>query len=851
MDSNELRSKFLGFFEERGHQVVPSASLIPHDPSVLFTIAGMVPFKPYFLGDEKPPASRLTSVQKCFRTVDLDIVGSTTRHTTFFEMLGNFSFGDYFKEGAIDFAWELFTQALGVDGDKLWVTVHDTDDEAEEIWRDRVGVPANRIQRMGEDNFWKMGETGPCGPCSEIYYDKGSSYGADGGPAQGGDERFVEVWNLVFMEKNNQDGQLLDLPSKNVDTGAGLERLLALLTGKDSIFETSAFTPMLEAAQSLTGASYGKTEADDVRLRILADHARAMTILASDGVIPGNEGRGYVMRRVVRRAVLAARRLGSTTGVVEPLVQATVESMSGAYPILQSGRDQILATLQREEEGFDRTLRNGLKLLEEELASGAKHGAKVLSGATAFTLHDTHGFPVELTEEIVAESGMSVDRQGFDAAMTEQQERARSDAKTNRAGDEEVYREILQAHGQTVFTGRDALALSVETSIVTSLEAEDGIVEIFLASTPFYAESGGQVGDTGSIETATGKAVVIDTINALPGLVVHRAKVTGEITAGQSALAAIDIERRNAIRRNHTATHLLHAALREVLGDHVRQQGSLVAPDRLRFDFTHTAALSDQERVEVIQRVNAAILQDPAVETTETSKSDAEAMGAVAFFGDKYGETVRVVRAGSSSLEFCGGTHVDSLGMIGSIQLVSEASIGASTRRIEAISGLAAVERSLQREAQIQEIASTLRSEPEEIVAAATRLFERARGLDKELAAVRQSGLSDIAKRIAQEHPEGAIVARLDGYGPDELRQLAQDAVGAERMCVLAGVSSEGKPAVVVVSDGSHDAKAIVRSLAGFIQGGGGGNERVATAGGRNPEGIAEVLEAAQELLRS
>ncbi|MEI6454631.1 MAG: alanine--tRNA ligase, partial [Actinomycetes bacterium] len=422
MDSNELRSKFLGFFEERGHLVVPSASLIPHDPSVLFTIAGMVPFKPYFLGDEKPPASRLTSVQKCFRTVDLDIVGSTTRHTTFFEMLGNFSFGDYFKEGAIDFAWELFTEALGVDGDKLWVTVHDTDDEAEEIWRDRVGVPANRIQRMGEDNFWKMGETGPCGPCSEIYYDKGASYGADGGPAQGGDERFVEIWNLVFMEKNNQDGQLLDLPTKNVDTGAGLERLLALLTGKDSIFDTSAFSPMLEAAQSLTGASYGKTEADDVRLRILADHARAMTILASDGVIPGNEGRGYVMRRVVRRAVLAARRLGSAGGVVEPLVDATVESMAGAYPILQSNRDQILATLKREEEGFDRTLRNGLKLLEEELASGVKSGTKVLSGTTAFTLHDTHGFPVELTEEIVAESGLSVDRVGFDAAMAEQQE---------------------------------------------------------------------------------------------------------------------------------------------------------------------------------------------------------------------------------------------------------------------------------------------------------------------------------------------------------------------------------------------------------------------------------------------
>ena len=849
MDSNELRRRFLGFFESKGHQVVPSASLIPHDPTVLFTIAGMVPFKPYFLGDEQPPASRLTTVQKCLRTADLDIVGTTTRHCTFFEMLGNFSFGDYFKQGAIDFAWEFFTEALGVEADRLWVTVHESDDEAEAIWRDEVGVPAERIQRMGDDNFWKMGDTGPCGPCSEVYYDKGAAYGPDGGPAFGGDERFVEVWNLVFMEKNRQDGELHDLPKKNVDTGAGLERLLALLTGKDSIFETSAFTPMLEAAQSLSGVAYGKEEASDVRLRILAEHARAMTMVAADGVVPSNEGRGYVMRRLVRRAVLSARRLGSNGKVVEPLAQATIAAMGEAYPLLLEDADRILGTLQREEDGFDRTLRNGMKVLEDEIAAAS--GTKVFPGSTAFTLHDTHGFPIELTEEIVAESGMAVDRPAFDAAMVEQQERARSDAKAQRAGDDEAYRAILQGNGPTTFTGRDRDGYSGDAKVLAVLPGAEGTVELFLDATPFYAESGGQVGDTGTITGPSGVATVLDTVSALPGLVAHRARVEGSISAGEAVVATIDGERREAIRANHTATHLLHAALRAVLGDHVRQQGSLVAPDRLRFDFTHGEGLSDAQRVEITRRVNAAILVDPDVDTIETSKAEAEQMGAVAFFGDKYGETVRVVRAGDTSLEFCGGTHVSRLGNIGSIQIVSEASIGASTRRIEAVTGLAAIERSLAREAQVAEAAAILRAEPDELVVAVERAGERAKAAEKELAKLRQSGLGELAAKLAAEQPSGAIVARLDGYGADDLRQVAQEASAGSRDCVLVGAGPEGKPAIVVASGGTLDAKELVRELAAHIQGGGGGSPKVATAGGRNAAGLDAALAAAKERLGS
>ncbi len=733
MDANGLRAAFTRFFADRGHAVVPSASLIPHDPSVLFTIAGMVPFKPYFLGEEPAPWPRATSIQKCFRTPDIDIIGTDTYHCTFFEMLGNFSFGDYFKADAIPMAWELLTEVFGLDGDRLWITVHESDEEAERIWVESVGVPPARIQRMGdEDNFWAMGETGPCGPDSEIFIDKGPEYGHDGGPKHGGSDRFVEMWNLVFMQYNRDEaGTLSDLPRKNIDTGAGFERILPVLQGKDSMYDTDLFLPIIDAAASVIGTGYGSDERTDVSLRVLADHARAMTMLVADGVLPANEGRGYVLRRIVRRAVMAARRLGVDKPIGPTLVQAATAVLGEAWPTLVTQHDLIVNVVAREEAGFDRTLRSGLGRLEEALAGGGK----VLPGDVAFMLHDTHGFPVELTEELARDAGVEVDRAGFDAAMQAQRERARAAAKSSRAGDEVVYRALLDVEGQTAFVGRGLENYEAPGRVLAVLERlsndaddradEAGTVEIFLDRTPFYAEGGGQIGDTGTIVTESGIAEVYDTQYAVPGLIVHKARVDGEVVAGQDALATIDGERREAIRRNHTATHLLHAALRTVLGDHVRQQGSLVGPEYLRFDFSHHSQPTREELDEVFSLANAAVLTDVGVETKETSRDEAEKMGAIAFFGDKYGASVRVVRAGPSSLEFCGGTHVDSLGQIGPITLLSEGSIGSNTRRIFALTGKASLARAVERERLVQSAAELLRTEPDELLAAIGRMTER------------------------------------------------------------------------------------------------------------------------------
>ena len=714
MDAKTLRRDFLAFFESREHQIVPSASLIPHDPSILFTIAGMVPFKPYFLGDQAPPWPRATSVQKCFRTLDIDIIGTTSRHCTFFEMLGNFSFGDYFKEGAISMAWDLVTEVMGIDPERLWVTVHESDDEAEALWRDGVGLNPTRIQRLGEDNFWKVGDTGPCGPSSEIFFDKGERYGADGGPAFGGDERFVEIWNLVFMQYSRQlDGSLEPLPKTNIDTGAGLERLVPTLNGTDSIFATDIFSGLLDTAQSITGKTYGVHEQDDVQLRILADHGRAMTMLVADGVLPSNESRGYVLRRIVRRAVLAARRAGAPGEITSRLVSSTIESLGDVYPNLRTESDLITQVLSREEEGFGRTLRAGLALLEQATNDAKVQGGSSLGGDVAFLLHDTHGFPIELTEELAAEQELSVSREEFDSLMTNQRDRARSASKLPRSADESSYRRIVDSDGPSVFVGRRREEYEVSASVVAVLESHDGSFEVFLDRTPFYAESGGQMGDTGVIATPSGRATVLNTVAPMPGLHAHRCTIEGVIEAGQEAIATIDADRREALRRNHTATHLAHAALREVLGDHVRQQGSLVAPDRLRFDFSHHEAPSSEQLALVTRLVNSRILSDDEVETTETSRQEAEAMGAIAFFGDKYGDTVRVVRAGSHSLEFCGGTHVGALGSIGSFAIISEGSIGSNTRRIEAVTGLEAVERSLRLDRTLTATSAALRAEPE------------------------------------------------------------------------------------------------------------------------------------------
>jgi alanyl-tRNA synthetase len=858
MDANGLRAAFTRFFADRGHTIVPSASLIPHDPSVLFTIAGMVPFKPYFQGEERAPWPRATSIQKCFRTPDIEIIGTDTYHNTFFEMLGNFSFGDYFKDEAIPLAWELLTKVLGHDGDRLWITVHEDDDEAEQIWIDKVGLRPERVQRMGdEDNFWAMGETGPCGPDSEIFFDKGPAYGADGGPKHGGEDRFVEIWNLVFMQfDRDASGVLTDLPRKNIDTGAGLERNLSILQGVDSVFDTDLFLPIIDTAASILGTAYGADPATDVALRVLADHGRAFSMLVADGVLPANEGRGYVLRRVLRRAVLAARRAGVEKPITPALVQAAADVLGEAYPALRTQQDLIVNVVAREEAGFDRTLRSGLSRLEESFATGTK----VLQGDVAFTLHDTHGFPVELTEELARHAGVEVDRAGFDAAMAEQRERARAAAKSSRAGDEAVYRGLLEADGTTTFVGRGVENYEVPARVVAVLEAEaeaegDGshVVEIFLDRTPFYAESGGQVGDTGTIVTESGIAEVEDTVLAVPGLVAHRARVTGEVRAGQDALATIDADRREAIRRNHTATHLLHAALRTVLGDHVRQQGSLVSPEYLRFDFSHHAAPTSEELDEVFALANAAVLSTDAVETTETSRDEAENMGAIAFFGDKYGSSVRVVRAGSSSLEFCGGTHVDSLGQIGMITLQSEGSIGSNTRRLVAVTGFVSLERALGRERLVQSAAELLRTEPDELLPAIGRLSERQREAEKELARLRQQSSAAEATTLAEAAAAdgGVVVARRDKVTQDELRSLAQAILRHDgvRAVVLAGSPDGKSAAIVALTGGTPDATQLVRTLGKMVGGGGGGSAELATAGGKDPSGIEAALAEAQRLL--
>jgi alanyl-tRNA synthetase len=849
VEAAQLRSIFLDYFAGNGHTVVPSASLIPHDPSLLFTVAGMVPFKPYFLGEEVPAFNRAVTIQKCFRAPDIDIIGTTQRHLTFFEMMGNFSFGDYFKEGAINFAWGLITEGFGLDPERLWVTVHNSDDTAEALWRDMIGVRPERIQRLDEDNFWDMGDTGPCGPCSEIFFDKGPQFGADGGPAFGGEDRFVEFWNLVFMQyEKGPGGSLTELPKQNIDTGSGFERVLSILNGVESVFATDLFAPLLETAAKALDIPYGSDEQTDVAIRRIADHGRAMTMLVSDGVLPSNEGRGYVLRRIIRRAILAARRAGSEAKLAASLVDATIEKMGSAYPVLVKDRELIIEVLEREEAGFARTLRTGMSLLEEARDEVVRSGSTVFPGDVAFKLHDTHGFPIELTNEIVSEAGLGVEREAFDRAMAEQRHRARAASKALNLADEAQYRDLVERHGTTEFVGRDVSRYSVETTVLALLVGEDGTSELFLDSTPFYAESGGQVGDTGAIVTETGRFEVLDTQNVAGGLFAHRGRMTGEVLPGQAAVATIDPARREATRRNHTATHLLHSGLRTVLGDHVRQQGSYVGPERLRFDFSHGAGVNPGQMNEILTMVNTDVVENDGVETIQTTKHEAETMGAIAFFGDKYGDRVRVVRAGPHSLEFCGGTHVDRLGDIGQIQIVSEASIGSNTRRIEAVSGLGAYRRSHEMESALGSVATLLKVSLDDVVPALERLFDRQRDVEKEVASLRQAQLSAFAEQLDATSDAEVLVARVDGYPGEQLRSLAQDLQHRGRRAVVLVGASDDTVAIAVATNETLDAQTTVKSLAALVGGGGGGSARLALAGGRDAAGIDRVLVAAAAL---
>ncbi|MGB3733589.1 MAG: alanine--tRNA ligase [Ilumatobacter sp.] len=852
MSADQLRDSFTGFFAEKGHHVVPSASLIPHDPTVMFNVAGMVPFKSYFTGDEQAPYERATASQKCARAGgkhnDLDDVGRTKRHLVFFEMLGNFSFGDYFKEEAIAWSWELATEVWGIDGDRIWVTVHESDDEAEAIWHEQVGVPMERIQRLGDkDNYWQMGETGPCGPCSELHIDRGPAFGPDGGPL--GDpfgDRFMEFWNLVFMQFNqSSDGTRTPLPKPSIDTGAGLERILALMQGTDSVWETDLMMPLIDRAQSLTGKTYkvgDYEDRDSFGLRVLAEHARSGAMLVNDGVFPSNEARGYVLRRIIRRAVRFAYMLGTDKLVMPSLTETAISVMGNAYPDLIKNQDFITNVITREEESFRHTLKNGLSILDTELENDPNE----LSGSTTFLLHDTYGFPLELTQEIASERDVVVDLDGFNTEMNEQRSRAKAAAKG--AVDDatlDQYREVASQFGTTEFLGYTDDA--AEARVLAVLDGnEDGTVEIFLDRTPFYAESGGQIGDTGTITTETGTAEVLDCTFAIPNLRRHTARIVdGTVTAGQSAQAAIDVDRREKIRRNHTGTHLLHDALRKVLGEHVKQAGSWVGPDRLRFDFSHYEAVTPEQIAEIEAIANAQTLASRSTRTFETTKDEAEALGAIAFFGDKYGDIVRVLEAGDT-IELCGGTHVRSTGDIGMVKVVSEASIGSNLRRIEAFTGAGSVALLQRDEALISDLAGLVGTSTEEVADGVQRKLDEIKSLQAEIKGLRSQLAMGRATELAQIANDGVVVTQVDQLEPGELRELAIAVRNQPEVhtVVIAGETPSGGVSLVaaVPKDSASPASLLLKDAAKAVGGGGGGKGDIAQAGGKDPSGIPEAL---------
>ncbi|MFN2506563.1 MAG: alanine--tRNA ligase [Acidimicrobiales bacterium] len=856
MTADELRRTFTAYFAERGHTPLPSMGLIPHHRAApMFANAGMNQFLPVILGEEpSPDPPRATSIQKCVRVKgkhdDIGNVGVTWGHLTFFEMLGNFSFGDYFKSGAIGYAWELLTEVYGMDAERLWVTVHDSDDEAAEIWRDQIGVPAERIQRMGADNFWEMGETGPCGPCSEIYVDMGDAFGEPGGPAHGGAERYREVWNLVFMQYNRSaDGTLSDLPKRIIDTGAGLERTLTVLQDVPSVFDTDELRRLIQAAEGIVGLRYGADAESDVTLRILADHGRCAAFLVNDGVFPSNEDRGYVLRRILRRAVRRAFGLGVERLVLPAMVESAVEVMGPAYPELVKGRDFILDVVTREEERFRQTLRTGSLMLDEQLgqASSSRGPAAkgTLPGSVAFRLHDTYGFPLELTLEIASERGLEVDVAGFQAEMEAQRGRARA-AQSDHSADprDAVYRELLEQFGSTEFIG---YAEGASQARILALSGD----ELFLDRTPFYAESGGQVGDTGTIRTDTGLARVVDTTHGLPGLHRHVIEVVeGHLRPGQEALAAIDAGRRRSVGRNHTGTHLLHWALRSVLGEHVKQHGSLVGPERLRFDFSHFSQVRPDELAEVERLANAEVLANDPVRAYETTQEEARRIGALAFFGEKYGEIVRVVEAGHHSIELCGGTHVGALGTVGPIKLVSEGSIGSNLRRVEALTGVGSLDRIRDEEETLARIADLLRVSPGEVAEAVERLTADFRALREEMAALRRESAVGRARELAAQASDGVVVAHCGSAGRQELQDVAtavRNLPGVRAVVLGSAPEAGGVALVAAVAPGSDlDAGRLLAEAARTVGGGAGKGRELSIAGGRDASRLEEALEQAR-----
>ncbi|HEU4962743.1 MAG TPA: alanine--tRNA ligase [Bacilli bacterium] len=870
MKSADIRNAFVKFFESKGHEIVPSASLVPHnDPSLLWINAGMAPLKKYFDGSEIPRNPRLTNSQKCIRTNDIENVGKTARHHTMFEMLGNFSIGDYFKKEAIHWAWEFLTEHLKFDKERLFVTIYTEDDEAFRIWTEEVGVPEERICRTEEDNFWDIGE-GPCGPCSEIFYDRKPEMGPDDvfHPDNHDETRYLEIWNLVFSQFNhNADGSYTELPKKNIDTGSGFERLCALLQGGETNFDTDLFLPIIEATAKLAGKSYHEKPEWDVAFKVIADHIRTVAFSIGDGALPSNEGRGYVIRRLLRRAV----RFGKVLGIEKPFMYSLIgivgEIMGEYYPEIVQKQAFIERVVKAEEERFHVTLADGEALLADVIAKVREEGKQVLPGDEAFRLYDTYGFPIDLTEDICSEQGLDIDREGFEAALNEQRQRARAARKdvTSMNVQSELYQQLELASEFIGYsektTGAQVLAIIVGGEVVE--EAHEGEeIELFLDKTPFYAESGGQVADIGLITVGEDAIVQVTDVQKAPnGYNLHKAKVlSGTVKVFASVEASIDTERRTDITRNHTATHLLHKALREVLGEHVTQAGSMVAPDRLRFDFSHISGLSADELAVIERKVNEQIWANDIVEIREMPIDEAKALGAMALFGEKYGDVVRVVKAGDYSTELCGGCHVRSTGEIGLFKILSEASIGAGVRRIEAVTGKGAYEFVAQREQMLADVSGKLKSNIADIPMRVDILQKDLKDLGKEIETLKGKLAAGEVKNLVNQlrDVQGVpfLAANLEGTDMDGLRAIAEDLKGRldSGVIVLGTAQAADKVSLVVAVTKDLNSKGlqagkIVKEVAAITGGGGGGRPELAQAGGKDASKLQEALDKAADIV--
>lgn len=890
MLSQEISKRWIDFFASRGHTVVPSASLISNEPGAMFTIAGMVPFIPYFLGRETPPFSRATSVQKCIRTLDIEEVGKTARHGTFFQMAGNFSFGDYFKEQAIPFAYELLTTpqdkgGFGLDPERLWVTIYEGDDEAFDIWHNKVGFPAERIQRMGmKENYWSTGQPGPAGPDSEIFYDRGPAYGKEGGPAAD-DDRYIEIWNLVFMQYQRGEGigkddfEILgDLPKKNIDTGLGVERLAMLLQGVENFYETDQVRPVLDAASKLSGKKYHGSESaedegyeDDVRMRVVADHIRSSLMLIADGVTPSNEGRGYILRRLMRRAIRAMRLLGVTEPCLPVLFPASRDAMKGAFPYVADDFERISRIAYAEEKAFLHTIETGTERLEEAVAAAKKDGSNAVSGAEAFALHDTYGFPIDLTLEMAAEAGVKVDEKSFRELMAEQRHRAQADAKAKKGAfaDLSELRKLVDERG-SIFTGYTELrtetklrAILVDGVSVPAAKAGDKI-EVVLDETPFYAEAGGQAADTGVI---TGNGFIIDVQDVqqpVKGLSVHRAVVReGEVHTGADVVAQVDVQRRRDGEKAHSGTHIIHAALHQVLGNEATQRGSFNKEGYLRFDFAWGEGLSESAKREVEEVANLAIRDNHEVITREMPLAEAKALGAMSLFGEKYGDVVRVVEIGGEfSRELCGGTHVGSSAEIGSLTLLTESSVGSGNRRVEALVGLDSFNHLAAERTLVNQLTGLMKVQssadlPEKI----NQTLSKLKAAEKELAQLRREKLqAEAGKLLENAQTIGSVrvlahdAGELDANGVRDLALDLRSRFGSEAAVVAVVGVANGRPVVLVATnEGAREAGvkagALVRVAAGVLGGGGGGKDDIAQGGGQDASKIGAALDAVRDAI--